>query len=158
MKTYLTAVGFGGGVFSQPRCNEIFDGKIERVKNDVLYPHGNHRALWPTGNPQFPFSQNSYSHCTSCEEHLCRAWPHAACSRHSGNQDGWVSSFRTVTQFNRKDEQNEQKLFHISSSCNGNRKGFEMNNKRNRYPLEKVFKDDFTGEVTFKPSLKEEQQ
>lgn len=71
MKTYLTAVGFGGGVFSQPRCNEIFDGKIERVKNDVLYPHGNHRALWPTGNPQFPFSQNSYSHCTSCEEHLC---------------------------------------------------------------------------------------
>lgn len=32
-----------------------------------------------------------------------------------------------------------------------------MNNKRNRYPLEKVFKDDFTGEVTFKPSLKEEQ-
>ena len=45
MKTYLTAVGFGGGVFSQPRCNEIFDGKIERVKNDVLYPHGNHRAL-----------------------------------------------------------------------------------------------------------------
>lgn len=107
MKTYLTAVGFGGGVFSQPRCNEIFDGKIERVKNDVLYPHGNHRALWPTGNPQFPFSQNSYSHCTSCEEHLCRAWLHAACSRHSGNQDGWVSSFRTVKQFNRKDEQNE---------------------------------------------------
>ena len=158
MKTYLTAVGFGGGVFSQSRCNENIYGRMGRVQKAALYPHGNHRVLWPTGNPQLPFSQNSYIHSTSCEEHLCRAWPHDGCSRCNGDQYRWVSSFSAVKQSNRKDGQDKQKLFHISSSCNGNREEFEMNNKRNRYPLEKVFKDDFTEEVTFRPSLTEEQQ
>ena len=61
MKTYLPAVGFGGGAFSQSRCNENLYGRMGRVQKAALYPHGNQSSLAHWEPPTSLFSEFIYS-------------------------------------------------------------------------------------------------